>query len=449
MESNNHIGSYTILEERIYDILKQNGASDIKRNEKFTFYGGFYVADYYLPKGCKKLNIEPNTAIEIKYRLLFDSIDRICYRVKKTKIKNLIIIYNEKLRGVSTEIDSKLNNLNVIIKEFSQFEILGHEIDEAANKYKDLPLRELSEQRLNITKTNSQISTIDRLKFSLKNFRSTLILGAGVSISADSADWNTLLKKLIESPKQIPLTDYCFDEIRTYCHDSSLILGRFLMESWRLPDGHFDKDILEIFRNCIYPNNENNSSDLIKEIAKLVERFHPKKNDYACIESIITYNYDDRIEHALTNLKIDCYPVYGNNTPKPKSIPVYHVHGILPFNKNNSYVFPILSEESYHQLYKNTYNWSTVHTLHALMRNTCLLIGLSMSDPNLRRLLEFAASESEGEPRHFVFLKREKFNNIRTQNYVEDRQTKIMEQLGLNVIWINDFKEIPEIIKSI
>lgn len=41
-----------------------------------------------------------------------------------------------------------------------------------------------------------------------------------------------------------------------------------------------------------------------------------------------------------------------------------------------------------------------------ILKNTCLFIGCSLSDLNLRRLLDVAARSGES-PRHFAFLKRE------------------------------------------
>ena len=113
----------SVLEDSISTILLKNGNdSKIEVNKRFSFSGGFYVADFFLPKGCEPLKIKPKTAIEVKYRLLFDTIDRVCARVAKTKdVKNLIIIYQEKLIGVSTDVEVKYDNLNVIIERSRRF----------------------------------------------------------------------------------------------------------------------------------------------------------------------------------------------------------------------------------------------------------------------------------------------------------------------------------------
>lgn len=441
MEYNNIFFS-NILEEKIFNILNRNinNNSKIEINKRFTFNGGFYVADFFLSEGCDVLNIKPNTAIEVINRLLFDSIDRVFYRAKRArKIENLIIVYNSKLPGVETNIDTKYDDLDVIVENFSIFEKRESPIDSISLRYIDTS----NIAEINIEKDKSKT----KLKDAFNRFRTTLILGAGVSISAGATNWYDMLKNLIKAPAQYELDETYFDVTKKYCHDSSLILGRFLMEPWRIDVGNFNNNVLDIIRDCIYPPDSKKTSELIKEIADLVKRY--QTDPIASVESIITYNYDDRIEQALSDIGINCYPVYGNNTPQPKSLPVYHVHGILPYDKSKSSVFPILSEESYHHLYKKTYNWSTIQTLHALMRNTCLLIGFSMSDPNLRRLLEFAASESDGEARHFVFLKREHFDDVNIQRNLERRQKRVMNQLGLNIIWFDNFKELPQIINKI
>lgn len=75
-----------------------------------------------------------------------------------------------------------------------------------------------------------------------------------------------------------------------------------------------------------------------------------------------------------------------------------------------------------------------------------------MTDPNLRRLLDISRMGSDHESRHFAFLKRESlfkpeeieknklhFNTIELQ----------LRDLGVQVIWYEDHKEVPEILRKI
>lgn len=65
----------------------------------------------------------------------------------------------------------------------------------------------------------------------------------------------------------------------------------------------------------------------------------------------------------------------------------------------------VFSEEQYHNMYKDIYNWSNIKQIDILQENTCLFVGCSLSDPNTRRLLDIAYKE--GETRHYAIMKKE------------------------------------------
>lgn len=50
----------------------------------------------------------------------------------------------------------------------------------------------------------------------------------------------------------------------------------------------------------------------------------------------------------------------------------------------------VLIENDNHRIYSEVFDWSNVEQLRALTRCTCFFAGLSLKDPNLRRLLEIA-----------------------------------------------------------
>jgi len=89
------------------------------------------------------------------------------------------------------------------------------------------------------------------------------------------------------------------------------------------------------------------------------------------------------------------------------------------------------------------------------------MLGLSITDPNLRRLLDIAARKTE-VAKHFVVLKKSTFTkNIKSvENIREDMiqkfavvdeklKEKSFQELGLNIIWVEDYGEIPKILDSI
>lgn len=92
------------------------------------------------------------------------------------------------------------------------------------------------------------------------------------------------------------------------------------------------------------------------------------------------------------------------------------------------------------------------------------MIGLSLSDPNLRRLLEIAVQKQSKNCRHYAFIQRLSNNkliddasNIKIDEISVDKilrthhviQEKMMESLGTKVIWFEDYGEIPILLDEI
>ena len=222
---------------------------------------------------------------------------------------------------------------------------------------------------------------------------------------------------------------------------SNLLAARYIEKSL-----HADKKIIvEKIRQILYQNANFQESCLITTICELITR---QKN----IRSVITYNYDTLIEECLRIKGRSSFSVYKNTRDESNSFPIYHVHGVV-FRKNDSDLPEdiVLTENDYHRVYSEVFDWSNVEQLHALSRCTCFFIGLSLNDPNLRRLLEIAQRDSGKSVRHYVFLERKSVYD-ETEKSEKDFLTRedMLADLGLNVIWYkgnNEHKELPELLK--
>lgn len=92
------------------------------------------------------------------------------------------------------------------------------------------------------------------------------------------------------------------------------------------------------------------------------------------------------------------------------------------------------------------------------------MVGLSMTDPNLRRLLDIASRNSD-KTRHFAFMKRltvDNFTHTKDNKVIDnvdgakkflDRHhnlnEEIMRELGVSIIWYTDYDEIPVMLREI
>jgi hypothetical protein len=202
------------------------------------------------------------------------------------------------------------------------------------------------------------------------------------------------------------------------------------------------------------------------------------------LDSIITYNYDDILEGHLTEMDIDIpYKTISKVGVRnaPGELPIFHVHGFLPRKgKLDDNANVTLSEDIYHKQYTDTYSWNNMVQLNKFRDCTCLFLGLSLSDPNLRRLLDIAKIQRGNEDTFHVSI-RKKYDTETLQKalskilednpdlldqkskanlkldesvkylvqVIEQFETKDDLSFGISTIWVKDYSEIPNILKSI
>lgn len=366
--------------------------------------------DFYLPNGSKKLNWPKNTYIEVKYRMIYDTFAKIQYSYDNSNAEKLIVI-------VITE-ENVINNIfraNSIIK--------GRNID--VFTYNDfvntLPIK-IDDTGSGKTKTTIDTYTTDRnksiilkAKEALKQNRICLFLGAGVSASAGVVTWNNLLEQLCVK-KGLAKIDSDID---------SVIKGRYIIDEYKDQEEEFYNDM----KSILYAHTH--TSPLIDAVADLVVKSN--------VESVISYNYDDLVEQKIRKSK-ECSSIFDKSRPDHgNALQVYHVHGFIP--QDGAWSPIVLGEKEYHKIYQEAYNWGNVEQLHSLCRNVCFFIGLSMNDPNLRRLIDVSIDGSEIESVHYAFL--------RKIEYDVPFMEKIMRGFGVNCIWYDNHEDLPKLLRNL
>lgn len=300
------------------------------------------------------------------------------------------------------------------------------------------------------------------MKSQYKKDNIVLFVGAGASYAAYIPTWNSLISELYVSlidkllkTHQIEINDEDKEKIKESVinqnGNSPLIQTRFLKNSFK---ENFDESVREIlYKNVV------ETSDLLEEIGQLCI---PNRGKLG-IRAIIDYNFDDLIERNLKRLRVKHQSIYAEAMhPDLDTLGVYHVHGFLPQDKEDyndlGNTLLVFSEDGYHKLMLDPYNWANISQLNFMVNNTCLFIGLSMTDPNMRRLLEIAAQKKYDDDlcQHYVIMRRFKINNSgksesikRFENVNESLQEDFFKSLGVNVIWVNDYDEIPNLLKQI
>lgn len=430
---------YNYAEEEVYAFIK----SCCSRDEKAQFMpwniikdskAPTLIPDIYLPDGCQKLDIKPKTCIEVKANLYYDTLDR---------LKEMYDI----MHG-----HPFFNGFHLMLVTMEKVELLKNDYDIPLGRDIEIVYFKDWLKKVKFDKKTTQKTVEDNLSPDLKSAQkaffsgpNTFFLGAGVSCSEGLPGWKQLLMTLISDATGTNIGEEEFEALFKANGSSSIIMGRYIRRLYNDDNEQMRKAI----RNYLYKEKTYKGirSNTIRKICELV------KNNRKTVKSIITYNYDDLIEQQLANIRVLSCSVFDTREPDVR-FPVYHVHGILDqANLKSSDI--VLSEDEYHEQYRRSFMWSNVEQLHALQNNNCFFIGLSMTDPNLRRLLDFTKSEANDNNQRdahcFAFLKKgdiaDKVKDNKEQ-FLND-QRYILENLGVRVIWYNDHKDLPNLLDKL
>ena len=204
------------------------------------------------------------------------------------------------------------------------------------------------------------------------------------------------------------------------------------------------------------------------------------------LATIVTFNFDDLLERALDGRGVRFASVVGPERRRDdERLRVVHVHGFVPREGTAARETMVFTEPDYHALTESIFHWGLAEIVEALRKQTVLFLGLSMSDPSLRRLLD--ASRNWDFPPHYQIQKRHEVRDHemaaataeverRARRYAEQIGTgfdeakkpdqleeavgaallqadsydrEVFESMGVKTIWVGGFDEIPAIVDAI
>ena len=177
------------------------------------------------------------------------------------------------------------------------------------------------------------------------------------------------------------------------------------------------------------------------------------------VRNVLTTNYDPFLEAASSTMYIRhrLKPVgrKGSTSGKLDQIPVYHIHGYVPYPKlsqRKNYippiVDPVLTAKDYENAWKeDPYSFTMGTQIHILRHYSVLFVGFSFRDEKVNDLLFKLNGERKGRKKrlyHYALMK---------QNDIDDRKVvkgeKFFDEIGVNPIKIKSYDQIPFVLKQL
>ncbi len=265
-----------------------------------------------------------------------------------------------------------------------------------------------------------------------KENKSSFLIGAGLSIPAGLPSWNGLLEYMIEKYSGLPYKlDEKLDDYKMLLTDPNnlLMIAEDLKETLSLK---VYNDILEEkFGQPDVKPTENH---------ELIIKLNP--------QFIITLNYDRLIENAFNKIN-GYFPNFftykqsreaANSFWKGKFF-VFKAHGDAFSDSSNL----ILTQKDYRKvLFRENGYRSLIQTMFT--SKSMLMLGLSMTDPEFKLLLEYLHdSYHTGGPTHYLLIEKDKACNTTMKRYLDDFNIQTITFDNAD----GSYKEITEFLKKL
>jgi len=349
--------------------------------------------------------------------------------------------------------------------------------------------------KISIGQSSVNQSDLKGLHTAWKEKQLVLFLGAGVSIPYGVPSWkNLVLELLFDQAEQTRRLGQMLPHYRRavaswmtdYFDYNPLVLARMVEQDARNRskkkgekqpvDGEsifLDKLRTKLYAECKRPAKRTS----LQAIADLIKR---SKGNVRCV---ISFNFDGLLEEELEQRQVPKLSVLDGSRQHTGEFRIIHPHGFVPRIGTIERQHLVFTEDDYHKLTDTVFHWGLSEIVSELRHSTALFIGLSMSDPSLRRLLD--ACRNSKIPPHWQLQQRhqvrdherqaatidvanrarkwgeilgndqqkdppqlaEALNDALRQADTYDRE--LFETMGVKTIWLESFEDIPALLDRI
>lgn len=176
------------------------------------------------------------------------------------------------------------------------------------------------------------------------------------------------------------------------------------------------------------------------------------------IRRICTFNYDDLLETALLDAGRSYSTICEGDALNllTEQLLIFHPHGFLPRKPSSRYdsLGIVLSEDDYHAMYSVPYSWANVMQILLLHSYSILFIGMSLTDPNTRRLLDLCRQMRVVQS-HFALQRNPRYHpeakgwEPLAYTGLDKFEAEFLLGRGVTAVWFNEYSEIAELLDEI
>jgi hypothetical protein len=219
-------------------------------------------------------------------------------------------------------------------------------------------------------------------------------------------------------------------------------------------------DFHVVLRNALYEREQLRKfqpTEVHYALARLALDSQPP---YPCLH---TTNYDDLIELTIANM-LGKRPraVHAHRRSASDGPRVVHLHGYFPFD------FPGTAEEKrlaaelvasdldYHRLSNDHAAWTNRELMTLLDARSVLIVGMSLTDPNVRRLLAYLSEHKKSHDEahdHFVILQQRPpmadADHQRASEMLEDDEYKFWHGQGVKILRLSSWDGLNYLLRRI
>jgi hypothetical protein len=220
---------------------------------------------------------------------------------------------------------------------------------------------------------------------------------------------------------------------------SPLVLARMVERQMRTADkrrsaapasADAPSRFLERLRDFLYRNHHQpKQSTALDAVADLVAGQVRRPAAGGGVDAVVTFNFDDLLERELKQRRVPFQSITDGVRPQGRALRVIHVHGFVPQQGPIDRSSLIFTEPDYHRLTESPFHWALSEIVERLRKNTVLFVGLSMSDPSLRRLLD--AGRNSNIPAHWQIQKRHQVRDHEAGDVMADIERRAQQQVAV------------------